>query len=313
MKFDKKFKQESILIAFFIALSIYSFFPFLSSNSWATEGGPKQGWKTFYQKGCLNCHTIWGMGGSRGIELTGISLNSLSLEGLVAKHKKHVLQRGINIRYRQTPLTFKFMGEEILDLISFLKFIQTLDGPGNPSRGKRILLEKQCNSCHSKIAPDLAQKAKFANPVSWITQMWNHAPRMGEAMSKKNIAWPRFSDHDLMDLMAYISRLRPGIKKVYLVPGDPREGEKVVKTSICLTCHSISGKGGKVGPEFTILNKVNKKPPRTFGQLATLMWNHFPEMYQAMSQRGLKPPVFSEKDMINLTAYLFSLQKNNQP
>ena len=53
---------------------------------------------------------------------------------------------------------------------------------------------------------------------------------------------------------------------------------------------------------------MKKDFPTTIGQFAGLMWNHFPEMSKAMEKENIKVPELSDKDIANITAYLFSIR-----
>jgi len=304
MKVDKKLKRIRFIAFSLLIVSIFcpSLLLLSEGNAYTLEE-PKRGWKIFYEKGCINCHPIWDMGGKGESNLSGFPFGELATE-----YGKHAIQEGIKMGNNKL-LSIRISPGEVPALVSFLKFIQTLDGPGNPDKGEKVLAEKSCNSCHNKIAPDLRPKAKFTNPVSWIARMWNHAPEMKKEMKRTNIPWPQFNGGDLVDLLAYIQKLSPPKEKVYLTLGDQKEGEKVIRQNTCLRCHSIRGKGGNTGPEFTIISQINKGVPRTVGQVAGLMWNHFPEMEQEMKNSGLVPVKLSEREMGNITAYLLSIQK----
>jgi cytochrome c2 len=301
---DKKIIRLTFIIFFLLIVSMFSiYFPFLSEGNAYTLEESKRGWKIFYQRGCVKCHPIWDR------ERKGESnLNGLPFRELTTGYWKHALQKGVEMGNNEL-LSIRISPGEVPALVSFLEFIRTLDGPGNPDKGEKVLAQKNCNSCHTKIAPDLKQAAKFANPVSWIARMWNHGPEMKKEMNRINIAWPRFDGDDLVDLMAYMRRLSPPNEKVYLTLGDPKEGEKAIRQNTCLSCHSVFGKGGNTGPEFSTISQINKKAPRTFGQVAELMWNHFPEMDREMRNRSLVSVKLSERDMGNIIAYLLSIQK----
>jgi cytochrome c2 len=304
MKVNKGLRKiKFIVFSFFMVSIIHPYLVLSAEGDVYTLDEPRRGWKIFYEKGCINCHALWNIGIKGGSDLTGLSFREL-----IAGYKKHALQKGLKMGNKKF-LSIDISPGEIPALVSFLKFVSILDGPGNPDRGERVLTEKNCNSCHSRIAPNLKEKAKFANPVSWIAQMWNHAPKMKREMSKKNIPWPRFDGDNLIDLMAYIRKLSPPREKVYLTLGNFKEGERVIRQNTCLSCHSIFGKGENTGPELTLISQINKRAPRTLGQVAGLMWNHFPEMEQEMKNRGIAPVKLSERDMSNITAYLLSIQR----
>jgi hypothetical protein len=40
-----------------------------------------------------------------------------------------------------------------------------------------------------------------------VAALWQHGPRMLEAMDQKKVAWPRFSTAQMSDLIAYLNSL----------------------------------------------------------------------------------------------------------
>ena len=66
---------------------------------------------------------------------------------------------------------------------------------------------------------------------------------------------------------------------------DPRAGASVFTAKGCVTCHAISGAGGKVGPDLARISR-----PRSFFDLAAGMWNHLPRMAERMQQVGVPRP-----------------------
>jgi len=265
----------------------------------SAEWWPKAGWKIIYEGGCLGCHALWGMGNPGGTDLARLTDQHRMAKWPIT-HK----------RYLAKEFPAWSPQEMRQQLASFLRFISSLDGPGNPSQGERIFYQKRCYFCHGKLAPDLSQQAYLVNPVAWLTLMWNHAPQMKETMDRLGLKWPYLSNNDLTDLIAYLNRLCPSIKPVYFTPGDKEAGERLLRQKHCLRCHSIRGEGGQIGPELTHLkNELDEGPPRTYGQMATLMWNNFPAMYQAMQREGLDFPQFSGEDLLDILAYLLAIQE----
>lgn len=70
----------------------------------------------------------------------------------------------------------------------------------------------------------------------------------------------------------------------------------------CSTCHSVKGKGGKVGPDLT---RVTTWASPLLG--AAVMWNHVPLMEKAQKERGLSWPDFTEEEIGDIFEYLHSL------
>ena len=58
--------------------------------------------------------------------------------------------------------------------------------------------------------------------------------------------------NELVDIIAFITTTArdPGGDTAQVVPGTPERGEKLFRDKQCAVCHTIGGKGGKVGPEL---------------------------------------------------------------
>ena len=87
------------------------------------------------------------------------------------------------------------------------------------------------------------------------------------------------------------------------LPANPLDGRIVFEGKGCIDCHSINGYGGKTAPDFGT-NKF-------FGSdydLISQMWNHSPNMFQAMEKKNIEKQKFSGKDFRNLQYFLYYLR-----
>src|SRR5690242_19749768 len=94
-----------------------------------------------------------------------------------------------------------------------------------------------------------------------------------------------------------------------VVPGDARRGEQVFQSESCIQCHSVNGKGGKVGPDLGKRIDRNYTP----ALLASLMWNHAPAMWTAMGSQGVKKASLSQESAADLFAYFVSSRYFERP
>jgi len=83
---------------------------------------------------------------------------------------------------------------------------------------------------------------------------------------------------------------------------DSVRGKQLFETLSCIQCHSVSGKGGSIGPDLGGIVDRGFTP----ASLAATMWNHAPKMWSAMRQQGVHSGVLTEKDAANLFAYFYS-------
>jgi mono/diheme cytochrome c family protein len=269
-------------------------------------GDIKEGWKVFVAKKCSSCHSIWGEGGKGGPDLGTLPQSYVSQSQLAALMWNHGPEMWGRMSAKKIPF-LKINKKEMADLFAFLYFIRYMDEPGDPKRGKALMEMKGCSKCHpikEGMKGDLSRWAMYVNPIVWAQMMWNHAPQMEEEMKREKIPWVGFKANEMVDLIAYIRSLNPNVERVYLSPGDPQSGEKLFMKKGCVRCH---------GPGGTVDLKKKKDFPRTLAQLAGTMWNHSPQMWKGMKEKGLERPTLSPQEMGDLVAYLFSIRYFDEP
>ena len=68
-----------------------------------------------------------------------------------------------------------------------------------------------------------------------------------------------------------------------IVLGDARRGEQLFKSEQCVLCHSFKGVGGTAAPDLSTHIDRDYTP----AVMASLMWNHAPDMWAGMKKRGI--------------------------
>ena len=91
--------------------------------------------------------------------------------------------------------------------------------------------------------------------------------------------------------------------------GDARRGEQLFQTERCVECHSLNGRGGRTAPDLG--THVGRDFTPTI--MASLMWNHAPEMWQAMKAQGVAPPALTAERAADLFAYFVSARFFEKP
>jgi mono/diheme cytochrome c family protein len=93
------------------------------------------------------------------------------------------------------------------------------------------------------------------------------------------------------------------------VPGDARRGEQLFQTERCVACHKINGRGGGIASD------LGKHMDRNFTPtaLASLMWNHAPEMWPAMRREGIVKGTLSPGSAADLFAWFVSARFFEKP
>lgn len=268
------------------------------------------GWNVFVDKGCGTCHRVRGVGdGTAGPDLAGLR-GSRGVYELGAAMWNHLPRMGAAMRDagiqppRLTPLEFS-------SLAAFLFTTQYYTVSGNPATGSRLFTAKSCAQCHAvggkggSVGPALDRLKRSSSPIHLAAAMWNHGPRMAEAMDARGIIWPTFRRTELADLMAHIAMAaqNQGGETAPVVPGTPERGEKIFADRGCATCHPVgAGENPTAAPRLaTQAHHVSAS------EFAGLMWNHGARMWAAMRERGLTVPQLTGQEMADITAYLYTV------
>lgn len=285
--------------------------------AWAVEGkrqgSAKRGWQVFLNKRCIACHLIGTGGKAIGPDLVRSAAN-LTAGGLAAAMWNHAPQMWEKMAEHRFDFS-QISGQEAVDLFAFFAFLRYIEEEGNPKEGEKVLARKGCTACHSVkgrgggMAPDITSWGRYVNPIQWVQKMWTHAPQMEKAMQKRGLAWPTFSGHEMIDVIAYIRGLASCEERMHLAPGDPRRGERLFSSKGCAGCHAIGGRGGQGGPD---LGRRDLNLP-TIGRLAGLMWNHAPAMTRMMRAKGVPREPISPGELADIIAYLFDAQLKDEP
>ena len=172
---------------------------------------------------------------------------------------------------------------------------------GDARKGQRVFAEKGCGSCHAirgvgpSLGPDLGRvPARHLTMTQVAGALWNHAPAMKQMAGEKGIAWKPFRGSEMRDLIGFLYAT-----SLLDEPGDPRRGARLFVEKGCATCHSVKGKGGKIGPDLTQW--------RRFGSpilWAELMWTHALQMEEKAREFGLRWPRFEGNEMVELIGYI---------
>ncbi len=176
--------------------------------------------------------------------------------------------------------------------------------PGDPKSGMKSFFEKGCGRCHSvlgeggRTAPDLARApGGHLSSAEMLAAMWNHAPAMWEKMRLERLSPPQFSQTEMANLFAFLYSVRSLDE-----PGDPERGKELLSAKKCLVCHSVAGRGGRVGPDLETW--ASYRNPVSWIQA---MWNHAPAMQRALAARSFAWPQFAGTDVADLIAYIRTL------
>ena len=174
---------------------------------------------------------------------------------------------------------------------------------GDPRVGWDLFRDKNCASCHAvwgqggDVGPDLGRTRTLGHVTAGQLAgvMWNHVPRMWEKMEQGGIELIDISPQEMGDLFAFLLFTRYADE-----PGDPIEGQRVLRARKCDVCHSL-GRGGGRGPD--LLKWTAFINPVVWAQK---MWGHASGMRDLMRAEGIRWPEFSGQDLVNVVAYIRS-------
>ncbi len=172
--------------------------------------------------------------------------------------------------------------------------------PPRPELGSLIFRRKGCANCQGSVGqgsesgPSLRGKEPLSDLPQLVTAMWNHAPRMWDAMDNRGLAYPDLSYQEMGELVSFLYFSRYADDS-----GDPNRGANVFRDKQCNRCHSVQGRGGKLGPDLTSVDSV--ETPIEWTQA---LWNHCAKMQAEVRRLNMSWPTFKPKEMADLFAYV---------
>ena len=279
------------------------------------QGDPQRGGKVFFDRGCASCHAISGTGGKTAPDLSRAPEGHLSFTQLVGVMWNHA--PSMWDKMRESGAAFPALTERDLeDVFAYLYVLRYMDRAGDPGKGGQLLRAKGCVQCHAvqgeggTVGPDLSRLSAPGDPISWAQRIWNHAAAMEKVAQQKGVSWPEFEEGEMGDLLAYLRGVSAGpAEGPDLLPANPDAGRDLFSSKGCVQCHAVRGQGGTAAPDLGRIEGF----PRTFISMVGLLWNHAPRMSKAMRERGVEWPLFSEREMADLVAYLSSVRYFDEP
>src|ERR1051326_760477 len=166
--------------------------------------------------------------------------------------------------------------------------------PGSAVSGGKIFRDKGCTNCH-----ELKDIAHNQTPSSLAAALWNHSPNMWRAHQKIKTQ-PVLDSSEAADVFAYFFSLT-----YTQMPGEPSRGLAVFEEKTCAGCHDTQIGQRRLGPPISTWSEVDD--PLSW---AERMWNHSNRVYAEVTSHGLPWPRFSTNEMVDMLAYLRSIQNS---
>jgi mono/diheme cytochrome c family protein len=278
------------------------------------QGDPRAGEGLFTAKGCVQCHEVGGTGGRVGPGLDSMKrANSPVLVAAAMWNHGPAMAEVMKAKGIARPA---FQGKEIVDLIAYVvSAAKDVGGetaqaiPGTPERGQKVFGEKRCVVCHrvggkgGTVGPALGQPGHHVSLTQFAALMWNHGPAMWAKMKEYGVEVPRLTGQEMADIVSYLY-----VSHYFDAAASPGRGQQVIQGKGCLTCHSVRGKGGKVGADF-----ATSKLVASHAGLLAGMWNHSRYMETQAQKQEVPWPVLTGQELADVSAYLGSLSKGRAP
>ena len=273
-------------------------------------GVPEKGADLFFgKKHCSRCHAINGNGGHEGPDLAAIHPERPAMGWLATALWNHAPTMWSRMRNEAPP---QLDQEEMAHILAFLYRASTADTPGDPRVGSLVFSLKGCIQCHSvrgqggNAAPELS-KVAAGDSVAWVGAMWTHAQNMIDPITRKLGDWPEFQGEEMSHLIAYVGQGQAppagASASESALRGSPESGWKVFQKK-CITCHSVAGKGGHVGPELG----PDRELPHSTARFAAVLWNHAPAMVARVRQHSMAMPTLEGEEIKDVLTFLVSLE-----
>lgn len=174
------------------------------------DGHDSQGRRLFEAKGCVRCHVTGGReGGIPALEELRRPQGEWHLAGRLWNHVPAMFTA---LASRSVPWP-TFTPEEMSLLMVYLGANPSADPAPEPQRGLAALVQKGCLKCHAlrgeggRTAPDFGTRTDaFASPAVWAARIWRHTPTMASAAMAQGLSYPRFTAHEMAQLIAYLKQ-----------------------------------------------------------------------------------------------------------
>jgi mono/diheme cytochrome c family protein len=179
------------------------------------------------------------------------------------------------------------------------------------SAGLRLMREYRCEGCHEitrgkrleNPAPDLSGIGSKVNPL-WLVK-WLKRPR--DYLPTARMPDFLLSEDEIYAITDYLTGLKEGVLERGDISFDVthgegesdkmiEQGEVLFRRHRCLSCHSMRGRGGTLGPD---LGRIAEKVSKSW----MFMWLKEPHKYDSTT---LMPAYnLTERELRNIVEYLF--------
>ena len=173
-------------------------------------GRPEEGRVIFVEKRCVHCHSVQGEGGQIAPDLAGRAVNwSLTEFAAAMWNKAPKMQAVMEAEGIRVP---QLGGGEMAHLVAYLYSVQYFAEIGDAERGRSLVIETGCLSCHrldgkgGTAAIDLAFIEGVESPAAVVSALWNHSSLLGTPLGQA-AEWPALDASQIADVIAFLQSL----------------------------------------------------------------------------------------------------------
>ncbi len=313
-KMEAEFKRRKIARPELTSDEMFQLIAFVYFlNYFGNPGDATDGELVFLRKQCIDCHSVGSQGPSNGIALDRFqSLRSPAFIAAALWNASREMTRTMQEENIQRPV---YEPNDIVNILAFirreadpaLRESSVYPPPGSSRRGAVLFEKKGCISCHAvrgeggDVGPSLGAWQSGGVLSQMASTMWNHGPEMWKSMDEADVEQPEFTEQEMSDIMTYLY-----FSTFVDPPGDPDRGEKIFSDKGCIACHW----GGVGGGNSKGLGATEMHLPNAPSVIAA-MWNHAPEMEEAIREVSIAWPRFQPGEMVDLVAFIKSRGEAN--
>lgn len=262
---------------------------FYSVRFFDRPGDASRGKQLFSSKHCADCHQVSGTSasGAKPVVAWESLGDPITLAEAMWNHSANMARAFAD----QTIPWPQLSGQNLSDILVYVRNMPMrihskirLESE-NSEEGQKLFSSKGCSHCHTErlaLGPRLAGKT----PVDIAVDMWNHQPKMAQPA-------PNLERDEMRKIVSYL-----WVQEVVQDRGNPSGGQKVFAAKKCVTCHNDASSGA---PDLS----KHRGAFSAISMVSTL-WHHGPRMLDRMNARQIKWPVFTQRQMSDLIAYLNS-------
>jgi mono/diheme cytochrome c family protein len=185
--------------------------PSLAGPLYVLPGNANEGRVTFAEKGCVECHSVRGVGSREAPDLAQREVSwdltqfAAAMWNKAPRMTAHMRTRGIEIP--------QLGAGEMADLVAYLHSLRYFAESGDVQAGRRLLHSSGCLNCHSlngradSAGGNLAESTEMVTPARVISALWNHVAYT-EAGDSVAVPWPVLNAEQMAHIAAFLQTPR---------------------------------------------------------------------------------------------------------